>query len=90
MGRNRTTVRIGGQEYAVSGEEPPEYLHRLAAHVDRIVAAEMEANERLGLTAATALAAMKIADELYRAQANNRMLKETIERMAKDGNADRE
>jgi cell division protein ZapA len=82
--KNRLTITIAGTEYSVVSTESADYMRRIAMYVDKQISDKMKANDRLGSTAATVLAAFTIADELYRSQANNKVLKESLARTCDD------
>lgn len=73
-----TAVQIFGQTYTVNAELEPEYLHRLAAHVDEKLTALHENNRMMDKTKMAVLAAFSIADELYRAKEEVESLREEM------------
>ena len=68
MEKIKTTVRIGGKEYTVSGKDPEEYMHRVAIYVDRKMAQIEEANNNLSTTMLAVLTCLNVADELLKLQ----------------------
>ena len=62
----KTVVRIGGQEYRLSGYESEEYMHRVAIYVDRKMNEIGKNFTDLNTTMIAVLAALNIADELIR------------------------
>jgi cell division protein ZapA len=77
MGRE-TAVQIFGQTFSVNAELEPEYLQRLAAHVDEKLSSLSEGNRMMDRTKVAVLAAFTIADELYRAKEEVESLREEI------------
>lgn len=65
--KNKVTVRIAGNEYVVAGSESPEYIQRIALFVDRKVLEITRKNHLLSTSMASVLAAINMADELFRA-----------------------
>ncbi|MFQ5896847.1 MAG: cell division protein ZapA [Candidatus Methylomirabilia bacterium] len=63
----RIDIELLGQRFTLTSEAPPEYVHRLVAHVDRTVK-ELAAEETQDPVKRTILAALYIADELFRAR----------------------
>ena len=71
---SKAVVQIFGEEYTISGEEAPEYVRKIARYVDlkmRDVALE---NELYSKTTVAILAAMIIADELFREREEKNLL----------------
>lgn len=64
--RNRVVVKIASTEYAINGEESPEYIQRVAGHVDRKVREIMRADPSLSVTQTAILAALNLCDEALR------------------------
>ncbi len=64
--KNKVTVRIAGNEYVVTGSESPEYIQRIALFVDRKVLEISRKNHLLSTSMASVLAAINMADELFR------------------------
>ncbi|NLG37658.1 MAG: cell division protein ZapA [Clostridiales bacterium] len=67
----KTVVRIGGQEYRLSGYESEEYMHRVAIYVDRKMNEIAKQFTDLSTTMIAVLAALNIADELIRERSRN-------------------
>ncbi len=79
MPKNKTVVRVAGREYTMISEEPPEYILRVAAFVDRKME-ELNAASKLSNVMLATLTAMNVADELLKAQDDNaRMRKDLAE-----------
>jgi cell division protein ZapA len=60
-----TTIQIFGQTYAINTDLPPDYVQKIAAHVDEKLTAICKDNPMLDRSRAAVLAALAIADELY-------------------------
>jgi len=63
---NRVSVRIGGTNYTVIADDPPEYVKEISAYYDQKVA-ETAAGGLPALTAAI-LAGVTVADEYYKSK----------------------
>ena len=61
------TININGMEYNLKGRETEEYLLQIANYVEGKIKDLSENNRKLSTTAASTLAAINIADELYKA-----------------------
>ncbi|NFO30317.1 cell division protein ZapA [Clostridium botulinum] len=68
----KVTVNINGMDYNLKGDKNEQYLVDLADFVDSKVKEIMSKNSRLSTSAATVLAAVNIADELYECDSNLR------------------
>ncbi|WP_252235469.1 cell division protein ZapA [Clostridium sp. CH2] len=68
----KVTVNINGMDYNLKGDKNEQYLVDLADFVDSKVKEIMSKNSRLSTSAATVLAAVNIADELYECDFNLR------------------
>jgi cell division protein ZapA len=67
-------VEIRGQQYAVRSDLDPGYINQLAVYVDqKIRMAEVE-TQNADLARVTVVAALNIADELFRARADSQGL----------------
>ncbi len=71
-GYNRVTVEIWGQQVTLRTQNDPEYVQRLARHVDRRMASIAQKNPRLSTSQVALLAALNIADELFSCDATKR------------------
>ena len=79
MAKNRTEIRIAGREYVMISEESPEYIHRVAAYVNRRMD-EINVAGKLSNVQLSVLTSLNIADELLKAQDDNaRMRKDLAE-----------
>jgi len=64
--KNRVEVEILGQKYTIRSDATPEYVRDLAAHVERRVREIQGPSTGQDPTRLLALAALYIADELFR------------------------
>ncbi len=60
------TVTIYGQEYTLKGEAEPDYVEKVAQFVDRKMREVSESSTVVATTKIAILAAINIADELFR------------------------
>ena len=68
MEKTRTTVNIGGHEYAIAGIESEEYIHKVAIYVDKKMS-EIKANTiNLNTTMLAILTSINVADDLIKTQ----------------------
>ncbi len=72
----KTTVRIGGVDYSMSGLESEEYMHRVAILVDRKISDIERAHPALSTSQAAVLAAINLADEVLKLREENEALDE--------------
>ena len=63
MEKQKTVVRVAGKEYALVSSDPPEYMQRVAAYVDRKLN-EMSVATRLPSNMVAVLACLNMADDL--------------------------
>ncbi len=76
MNKIRTSVKIAGKEYTMSGFDSEEHIQRVAIYVDRKMQ-ELSIATRLPTNTLAVLTAMNIADDLLKAHdENNRLRKE--------------
>lgn len=61
--RNKLDVRICGKEYTIVASETEEYMHKVAAFVDKKMAAIVRADNRLSTSMVAVLTAINVADE---------------------------
>ena len=66
------TVEIHGQRYPIRSSLDPEYVLRLAAYVDEKIGAAADTTPTGDSLRLSVLAALNIADELFRAREQNR------------------
>ena len=74
MPRQKTSVRVAGKAYTLVSEDEPEYMTRIAAHVDRLIDEVTQAT-RVPLQDAAVLTALNLADELTKSKEESRRLR---------------
>lgn len=72
--KHAVRVEIGGEEYTVRSELPPEYTREVAAYVDQALARVRETGASVESHKAAILAALAITDELFQARRGDREL----------------
>ena len=77
MEKIRTTVRIAGKEYTLSGYDSEEYVRRVASYVDRKIT-ELELATRLPSQQLAVLTSVSIADDLLKAHDENARLRKEL------------
>ena len=77
MEKIRTTVRIAGKEYTLSGYDSEEYVRRVAAYVNRKLT-ELELATRLPSQQLAVLTSVSIADDLLKAHDENARLRKEL------------
>lgn len=79
MEKIRTTVRIAGKDYTMSGYDKEEYVRRVAILVDRKIQ-ELSMTTRMPMQDVCVLTAVTLADEMLKSQdENNRLRRELSE-----------
>jgi len=73
MEKIRTTVRIAGKDYTMSGYDSENYMRRVAIMVDRKIS-ELGMVTRLPAQDVAVLTAVTIADDLIKAQDENKRI----------------
>lgn len=85
--QNRVSVTIADQRYTFLASEEQDYMERVAAHVDGQIKQTLRAGRNLSLLEGAVLAAVNLADDLFKEQerANDlrRQVKEALEESAK-------
>ena len=74
MEKQKITVTVAGKPYTLVSADPPEHIKRVAAYVDRTLS-ETASVTNLPSGQTAVLACFRIAEELLRAQDENRMLR---------------
>ena len=77
MEKIRTTVRIAGKDYTLSGYDSEEYVRRVASYVDRKIT-ELELATRLPSQQLAVLTSVSIADDLLKAHDENARLRKEL------------
>ncbi|MBQ9832328.1 MAG: cell division protein ZapA [Clostridia bacterium] len=68
MDKNRTVVRVAGQEFKLAGFESEEYMQQLAAYVNKKVEEIAKMYPSLSTSNCVILASLNMADELNKAK----------------------
>lgn len=77
MPQEKVTVRIAGREYTLSDGGDPDRVRRVAALTDRAIS-EAAAGGAVGRELAATSAAMRLCDELVKAQDDNTRLRREL------------
>ena len=77
MEKQKTVVRVAGKEYALVSSDPPEYMQRVAAYVDRKLN-EMSVATRLPSNMVAVLACLNMADDLMTSHDENTRLRKEL------------
>ena len=85
MEKRKITVTVAGKPYVLLSEDPPEHVKRVSAYVDRILS-ETASVSNLPSGQAAVLTCFRIAEELLKAQDENRILLHRLEEAGKQGN----
>lgn len=62
--KNKTVVRIAGNEYTLLADLPEEYIHKVAIYVDKKMAEVSKQRDNLSTAMIAVMAAINIADEV--------------------------
>jgi cell division protein ZapA len=77
-------VFIGGEEYTVRSELPPEYTRDVAAYLDAALKRVRDSLPMVETHKAAILAALSITDELFQARRGDQEVAERLSTMAND------
>lgn len=77
-----TTVEIFGNVYRIKGDADPEYIQKLSKYLDAQMREVAKGSPTISLPQVAILAAMNIADELYKARSDNSKKYSDIEEKA--------
>lgn len=77
-----TEVYILGQKYTIKGDAPEEYIRELAAYVDKKLKEVYNSSPSITPVKASILAALDIADELFKMKNQQEELTKHIEEKA--------
>lgn len=77
MEKQKTVVRVAGKEYTLVSSDPPEYMNRVAAYVDRKLE-EISLSTRLPSNMVAVLASLNMADELMKSHDENSRLRREL------------
>jgi cell division protein ZapA len=80
--KSAVKVTIGGEEYTVRSELPPEYTREVAAYLDAALKRVRDSLPMVETHKAAILAALAITDELFQARRSDRQIAERLTRMA--------
>lgn len=64
--KNKVEVKIHGKDYVVKGTEPDEYIQKIALYLDKKMNQVSQHNPRLSTAMVAVLAAINIADDLFK------------------------
>lgn len=82
--KNAVRVVIGGEEYTVRSELPPEYTREVAAYLDAALKRVRDGLPMVETQKAAILAALSITDELFQARRGDRDVADRLTAMADD------
>lgn len=82
--KNAVRVFIGGEEYTVRSELPPEYTRDVAAYLDAALKRVRDSLPMVESHKAAILAALSITDELFQARNGDREVADRLTAMADD------
>ena len=82
--KNAVRVIIGGEEYTVRSELPPEYTREVAAYVDAALKRVKDMVPMVESHKAAILAALAITDELFQARRGDREMAARLNTVADD------
>jgi len=82
--KNAVRVVIGGEEFTVRSELPPEYTREVAAYLDAALKRVRDSLPMVESHKAAILAALSITDELFQARRGDREAADRLSSMAND------
>ena len=82
--KNAVRVVIGGEEFTVRSELPPEYTREVAAYLDAALKRVRDSLPMVESHKAAILAALSITDELFQARRGDRQAADRLSSMAND------
>jgi cell division protein ZapA len=82
--KNAVKVTIGGDEYTLKSDRPPEYTRAVAEHVDRTLGDVLSGATMVETHKAAILAALAITDELFQARRSQREMARRLQSLAGD------
>ena len=86
MEKQKITVTVAGKNYTLVSGDPPEYVQRVAACVDRTLG-ETAAVTNLPSGQAAVLTCFNLAEDLLKAQDENTLLRKQMEQLARSSKA---
>ncbi|NMB26764.1 MAG: cell division protein ZapA [Tissierellia bacterium] len=78
--KNKINVLIDGRNFTVIGNGSENYVYKIASYVDEKIRETKDKNDKLSGSMAATLAALNIADELYRTSIELKSLKDQAKR----------
>lgn len=75
----RVTARIMGEDYTIRGQVPEEHIRRIAKYVDERMIQISETYPKLGTSRVAVLAAINMADELFKIREQYEQLTRLLE-----------
>jgi cell division protein ZapA len=82
--KNAVRVLIGGEEFTVRSELPPEYTREVASYLDAALRRVRDSMPMVETHKAAILAALAITDELFQARRGDREIAGRLSGMADD------
>lgn len=82
--RNKVLVKIYGQEFTISGEQPRDHIIKVADHVDRAMHELAKSLPSCSTSSLATLAAVNCADQYYRSIESTDELKAKNQQLEKD------
>ena len=82
--KNAVRVVIGGEEYTVRSELPPEYTREVATYLDAALKRVRDSLPMVETHKAAILAALAITDELFQARRGDREMAGRLSSLAED------
>ena len=82
MEKQKITVSVAGKNYTLVSTDPPEFVKRVAAYVDRRLS-ETAAVTNLPSGQAAVLACFNLAEDLLRAQDENTLLRRQMDQLTR-------
>lgn len=81
---SKAIVRIGGLEYTIKGNEPEEYLHKVAIYVDKKMKAIEKTNFNLSTSMLAVLTSINLADEVLKSKEELEKLHEELDTLKEE------
>jgi len=75
----KVTAKILGEDYTIRGRSPKEHIERVAQHVDKCMQEIVEVYPKLGTSRVAVLAAINMADELFKIREQYEQLTQLLE-----------
>jgi cell division protein ZapA len=82
--KNAVRVLIGGEEFPVRSELPPEYTREVAAYLDAALKRVRDSMPMVETHKAAVLAALAITDELFQARRSDRAVADRLTALVDD------